>query len=1117
MKTYRSATLTASIATHILASALAASPATAGDPLADGFRDPPQSARPQVWWHWMSGNVTEEGAKLDLEWMQRVGVGGVHAFTGGQLEPTVVPTPAPFLSDIWKRAYRASVTTARAAGMDVVIAGSPGWSETGGPWVTPDQAMKKYVWSVTEVSGGSGPVTLLKPPGVTGPFAGIAPAGLTGAVTSGPQAYGDGPVIAFRTPDATKSAPAAQYRSQAGPLAALGDAPDDLSRVVSLLIAKTGDTYVDVDMGKPTSVSALTIAAAPLSPLEILASDDGMTFRSVRRVDVDAAVDPLTGPSPQQTVSFPAVTAKLFRVRFGPPPSRAPYPGLPAMYAPFFSPKYTDFKLRTLRFRSGAWIDRFESKAGFQAVAEFSYAKQPELAQGAIDAASVVDLTSHLKADGTLAWTPPAGRWTVVRFGWSLTGAKNAPAEPSATGLEVDKLDPAAVRAYVDKLFSLYQDDAGAPLGAKGINGLLTDSWEAGLQNWTPTILADFRRLRGYDPTPWLPALTGRIVGDAARSDAFLFDFRQTLKDLLFDSHYGQLATAAHRQGMIYYTEAIGDGVRAITDGMTAKARADVPTGEFWYRPFATDPGQPPLVTDLQEAASASHVYGKTLVAAEAMTVAAGNDPWAFSPGMLKPVADEIFARGVNRILIHDSHMQPFADRKPGLMLGFFGQFFNRNDSWAERAKPWTDYLARTSYLLQQGEYVADIAYFYGEEKPLTELFEHKQNSDVPPGYGFDYLNPEGLLTKLSMRGGRLTNASGMAYRILYLPDHVTRMTLPALRKIDALVRAGAVLVGRRPVGGLGMGSPDADVARMADGLWGTAGEPMRKVGRGRVYATARLADALAAEQIAPDVQGAPDAQLLSLHRRLGKADLYFVSNRSDRAVTSPIAFRTTGRAPEWWSAEDGVSRPLSYERSGEITRVRVPLDAKGAGFVLFRKPTSAPALTVAAPVSVATRSIEGPWDVRFEPGRGAPATARFETLSDWSTHNDAGIRYFSGAGTYAKNVSVDAADITAGRRITLDLGDVRELATVTVNGAPIGTAWHAPYRLDLTGRLKPGANRIEIEVINLWPNRLIGDKQPGAMPVAYAPQSPYKAASPLWPSGLIGPVKLLVEHRSPN
>ena len=859
-------------------------------------------------------------------------------------------------------------------------------------------------------------------------------------------------------------------------------------------------------MGKPVTLRALTIAISPLPAMDILASDDGKSYRSVRRVEHDGA----EFPSISQTIAFPQTRARYFRLRFDAPPVGRKLIGLPAGFPPAAAPN--EFELRLLRFFAGARIDKFEAKAGFQSTAQFDSTPTPAVpSTAAIRLKDVVDLTSRLRPDGTLDWTPPAGRWTILRYGWSLTGHVNGPAEPAATGLEVDKLDPSAVKRYIETLFAKYRDDAGVPLGPKGVDSLLTDSWEAGVQNWTPQILQQFRRLRGYDPTPWLPVLAGNVVGSADQSEAFLFDFHQTLKDLVVESHYQVLADAAHAQGMTYYTEVQGDTPRAISDGMTAKARSDIPTAEFWYRPFATDEGQPSLVADLEEAASAAHVYGKKLVAAEAMTVAAGEDPWAFSPAMLKPVADEIFARGVNRILVHESHMQPFVDRKPGLAMAFFGQFFNRNDTWSEQAKPWTDYLARTSYLLQQGRYVADIAYFYGEDRNLTQLFEHRQNTDVPAGYGFDYINPEALLTRLSVRDGRIVTASGMSYRVLYLPPTVTRLTLPALHKLDQLIRAGAIVVARKPIGGLGMASPDGAVAAYVDKLWGKARGEMRNVGRGRLY-SGSLAAALAAERLVPDIQ-MNGAALLGLHREIGAGDFYYISNRTNQPAANTITFRVTGRVAEWWSPEDGSIRPLSYEQIEGATRVSVPLAPNGAGFVVFRKPTTEKTFTIPEMRTVASLPVAGPWDVSFQPGRGAPLTLRFDSLSDWTKSADPGVRYFSGAATYANTVDVDAKLLAPGNRVVVDLGDVSELAVVSVNGTQVSTAWHPPYRVDLTGKLRPGKNPIEVMVVNLWVNRLIGDKQPGATPVAYAPQSPYRASSPLRRSGLIGPVTIAVER----
>ncbi|WP_293399321.1 glycosyl hydrolase [Phenylobacterium sp.] len=1103
--------LIASGAALALTPAAAGAAPGAGDLLA-GFRAPPQAARPRTWWHWLAGNVTAEGARLDLEWMRRVGLGGVHTFSGQLIgEPALADPRAPFMSPVWRKVFRDSAEFAHGAGMEVGIAGSPGWSQTGGIFVEPQDGMKKYVWSVTEIEGGttiSGP--LRAPPRATGPFQGMAKASRARQLKG--DVYSEAFVVAFPTPASEEGASVPEYVADSGPFDLTPLAAGDLSASVKLPIrAPAKSAWIEARYAAPTRVMALTVGLKDGAAVEVLASDDGVTFRKVAE-EVVIATSGVDHPAPQQTLSFEAVTARVFRVvltELAPPP---PLPGLP----PGFGrprPPLKAFDIAAFGLERSGRVHRFEAKAGFDTTIGAA-GSTPAVAKDAlVRRADVIDLTAKLGADGTLDWTPPPGRWTVLRFGWSLTGASNGPAEPEATGLEVDKLDAAAVRRYADAYLGLYDEATGSKVGANAVTTLLTDSWEAGFQNWTPALFDEFRRRRGYEPTPYAPVLAGRVVDSAETSDRFLWDLRLTLKELLADAHYGTLAKALHQRGMTYYTEASGDNPRILGDGMAIKGRSDIPTAEYWYRDFASGPGQLSLKADLEEAASAAHVYGKRLVAAESLTVAAGPDPWAFSPRMLKPVADEIFARGINRIIIHDSRQQPLVDAKPGMTLAIFGQYFNRNETWAEDAGPWVDYLARTSHLLQQGDYVADVAYYYGENRNLSELFRRRLNTDVPVGHRYDYVNREALLDLLSVRGGRIVTPSGMSYRVLYLPDHVTRHTEPALRKIGALIRAGAVVVGPRPVGGLGLTAADEAIEGLAGEIWGA--EPLaasgRKVGRGRLFAT--LADAFAGEGVAPDFSfaGAGDSELLALHRRTPEADIYFVTNQKDRAAEVSAAFRVTGRAPEIWRAADGSTEPLSYSMEGGRTKVALKLEPHEALFVVFRKATRQAGWQ--APdrkVSVAA-TIEAPWSVSFGPGLAAPAPTTFGALTSWAESSDPRIRYYSGSATYRSSVTVEG--LARGERWLLDLGRVHELAVVEVNGRPVGTAWHAPYRLDVTDALKAGRNEIAVRVVNLWPNRLIGDKQPGAKPVTFAPMSTYTAQSPLLPSGLLGPVRLLVSR----
>ena len=1086
------------------ASPLSPQAPASNDALRRGFMSPPQDARPRVWWHWINGNVSLEGAKLDLEWMQRVGIGGVHTFSGGLPGPVVVPKRQPFMSKGWNEAFRETTRLANAAGMEVGIAGSPGWSHTGGPWVERADAMKKYVWSETRVTNGrAAPGPLPAPPAVTGPFQGLKRGGKQ------PQMYGDALVIAYPTPALEKVSAIPTLSSSAGDadLAPIFDA-DLATRAILPLSPSRNEAWIEARFPRRTAISAITLALPAGAEVEIQAGNDGKPFRTVARSLIESQKI-LTHPTLQQTIAIPRTLAERFRVILKPiaqPASLPTGPGAP----PAPPPPPARVEIAKLVFSTGARVNRFEAKAGFQPSLGLDDLSSPPVSRnGVVAAQRVIDLTDKLRSDGRLDWMPPKGDWTILRFGWSLTGQTNGPAEPEATGLEVDKLDPDAVRRYLNTHLGTYEQAVGGTLAGAGVQTLITDSWEAGVQNWTPGLVREFRIRRGYDPLPYMPILAGRIVESAEASDRFLWDFRQTLKDMVADNHHGVLAAMLHARGLRYYTEVQGDTPRAIADAMTLKARSDIPTAEYWYRPFAAGPGQLSLKADLEEAASAAHVYGKPFAAAEALTVAAAGDPWAFSPRMLKPVADEIFARGINRFLIHDSHHQPLPDAKPGLMMMMFGQFFNRNDTWAEDAKPWVDYLARTSFMLQQGRFVADVAYFYGEEKTPTELFGHRLNTDVPDGYRYDYINPEALLTLLSVEDGQVATASGMRYRLLFLPPHVTRLTLPAMRKLRDLVQAGAILVGEKPVGGLGLGSPDAEVLRVADSLW--SNHSKSTAGRGRVYTD--LPAALAGERILPDVsfsgrQG--DSDLLTLHRRTADNDIYFISNQQARPENLDATFRVTGKAPELWRAETGIIEPLTYRQSDRGTSVPLQLAPHEAIFVVFSRKTSDIQWTARAPSSKTVATLEGPWTVTFEPGRGAPAQKRFEQLISWPDVADPGIKYFSGSGTYNSTVAAPRAWFERGRRFLLDLGEVRELASVTVNGKLIGTVWHPPYRVDITSALRPGKNLIAVRVVNLWPNRLIGDKQAAATTIAFAPQARYKANSPLLPSGLLGPVRLV-------
>ncbi|MCC7463787.1 MAG: glycoside hydrolase [Gammaproteobacteria bacterium] len=1105
--------------------AWAGSAGPASDPLREGFANPPSAARPRVWWHWMNGNITKEGIRLDLEWMQRTGIGGFQNFDAALGTPQVVEKRLVFMTPEWQDAFAYAMRLADELGLEAAIAGSPGWSESGGPWVQPGQAMKKVVWSETVVEGGRPYTgTLPHPPVVGGPLLDAPLMSDFGFVEkNAPQFYADTHVLAFPEGEAAAATlmSRAQVSGSGGSIDASRLADGSIATPVELPIAPPGGAaWIRFDFAAPETVRALVFSRTDRAPFEtfnggppgpqLQASEDGEHWRTIAQVPGDGAV--------QHTLSFPAVTARHFRAWFATQPAAAP-PLDGFDFSPLgitLPPPATHYHVSELRLEAGARIQRAEEKAGFGMLRELTDEATPAVpAALAIRRDAVIDLTARRRADGSLDWTPPPGRWRVLRFGYSLTGKTNHPASPEGTGLEVDKLSAEYVRDYMQHYLDLYAKAAGGLMGRRGLTHLISDSYEAGAANWTGALLAEFRRRRGYDPLPWLPALTGRVVESAAASDKFLWDYRRTLADLIAENHYEQITDILRARGMGHYGESHESGRVFIGDGMEAKRSNEVPMAAMWTQRPGVNADQPGYNADIRESASVAHLYGQNLVAAESLT--AGFAPWQWSPATLKPTADKELAMGLNRFVIHTSVHQPFADRAPGLSLGPFGQWFTRHETWSGAgARAWVDYLARSSFLLQQGHFVADIAWYYGEDSNVTALYG-KVPPPIPPGYNFDYVNADALVHRLAVKDGELVTGSGMRYRVLALDPRAVTLSLPVLRRIRDLVAAGGVVAGAKPVDTPSLADDEQEFRQIADALWGDGSAGVHRYGRGHIHAGAPLAEVLRALDIAPDFsypQAAADTELLFVHRRLADGDLYFVNNRRDRAESLEVSFRVTGRAAELWHADTGRSEPASYRMVDGRTRVNLQLDPWDAVFVVFRERAQQPSRVLPARTLTALATLAGPWNLSFQPGRGAPADTRIDQLVSWSTSADRGIRYFSGTGTYTRTLEVPADWLAAGAQLWLDLGEVRELAEVSVNGRSLGVAWKPPYRVNLTDAVHAGANRLAIAVTNLWPNRLIGDAQPDAT-TRYTLSVPqfYRADAPLLSSGLLGPVRVLREQ----
>jgi len=1097
-------------------------PAT--DPLRAGFQDPPLSARPRVWWHWMNGNITKEGIKLDLEWMHRVGLAGFQNFDAALQTPQVVDHRLAYMTPEWKDAFKYAITLGDQYGLEMAIAGSPGWSETGGPWVPPAEGMKKYVWSETEVEGGKPFSGVLKnPPRSTGAFQNIGIRDALGSPNESkiPQFYADAVVFAYKKAPIDQSIEALNAK-----ITSNGDSFDptmlsdgDLEKTTQVPIPAAGEiSWIQYEFPQPQSIRSITfviktpswieqlIAQMSAPEMNLESSDDGQNFRAVAKLEKSNA--------PEHTISFSRVTAKYFRVTFKrtpPPPVPDWAAGIdPSSFGFKVPPAPKNYEIAEMALHAGARVNHFEEKAAFVPEEDLYKFASPAVEPGdAVAKSEVIDLTSKMTSDGKLEWTPPAGNWVVVRMGYSLLGITNHPATPEATGLEVDKLDRRYVKNYFEKYLESYKETVGPELiGKKGIQYIINDSWEAGSQNWTDNMMAQFKKLRGYDPSPWLPVLTGQVVESAEASDRFLWDFRKTIADLTANEHYGQLEETLHEWKMGHYGESHESGRAFIADGMEVKKFNEVPMSAMWTQSPGVNKEQFGYNADDRESASVAHIYGQNLAAAESMTAAAA--PWAWSPATLKPTADQEFLNGINRFVIHESAHQPLVGKAPGMTLGPFGQWFNRNETWADQAAAWVAYLARTSFLLQAGKFGADLVYFYGEDSNLTAIF-NKKSPDVPAGYGFDYVNADALIHELHVENGRIATKGGMSYKLLALDPYSKHMSLPVLRAIHVLVEDGANLAGPKPEEDPSLSDDQGEFKKLNEELFGD-GTGTHKIGKGTVYAGQGAGDVFHAINVEPDfdyTKPESDTRLEFVHRRLSDGDLYFVDNRGDNGHKVDATFRVAGKEAELWYPETGKTEPASFRIQEGRTTVPLDLEPWGSVFVVFRKPTTATSRNVATGEKKELAALDGSWHVAFQNGRGAPDSISLDSLASWSENSDASVKYFSGTGTYTKTFNAGPTWFAKGSQVWIDLGDVKNLAEVSVNGKSLGIVWHAPYRVNITSALKPGPNELTVKVTNAWVNRLIGDEQKGATRVTFADVKPYKANSPLLASGLLGPVNL--------
>ncbi len=876
--------------------------AATADDLEQGFVQPPDSARPHTWWHWLEGNITKEGITADLEAMARVGVGGAQIFNVGAGIPH---GPIMYNTPEWMALVKHAAAEARRLGLELCIHDCAGWSSSGGPWVKPEHGMQVVVSSDTRATGPSH-------------FEGTLPQPPTNLDT-----YRDIAVLAFPTPNGEKT----QMADAAPRLTVVEDGADaaaaidgDLSTSVRLRIPKGKRTSaLQFDFAAPFEARMLTlIVKGPFwrhygGRLE--ASDDGETFRDVTTFSLNLG-------DVRRIVPFVPTAAKTFRVVFTRVDSEVG--SLPVVEA---------------ELSSRVALANLPGKTFVTHDGNYSPTTVPELAADNVVARDrIVDLTTAMTPDGRLAWDVPEGDWTILRVGYTPNGRNNAPAPADGRGLECDKLNPEAAQAFWDGGMGKLLAELG-PLAGKvdtGLNNVLIDSYEVGAQNWTSGFEQAFLARNGYDLKPFLPVFSGRIVDSDEVTERFLWDLRRTVADLFVKNYAEKFAAMAHAAGLQLSVEPYGNG--PFSDLEYGRS-CDIPMSEFWARPGSTSPGNTKL------AASIAHINGRKLVGAESFSVDPVGGKWQKDPFALKAVGDAAYCAGLNRVIYHRYAHQPWTNptRYPGMTMGQWGTHFERTVTWWEPGRAWLKYQARCQYLLQSGQFVADVCFYCGESAP-----NGMRTSTLPPGYDFDGCDTAAL-ARMQVVDGRLVLPSGMSYRLLVLPGDKA-MTAETIRIVGRLVEAGATVVGPKPEQSYGLrGYPecDAQVRQLADAVWA----------KGIREQSAE--EALAALDVQPDFTRGDKPYIGYIHRQVDGADLYFVANSRQASADVECSFRVSGKVPELWHPDTGKTEraPVYTEREGR-TYLTLHFDPAGSVFVVFRQPaTGDHAVAVRATVKEDTKA----------------------------------------------------------------------------------------------------------------------------------------------------------------
>jgi hypothetical protein len=1037
----------------------------------ESFADPPWEARPSTYWVWLNGYSDPKRITYELEELKKAGVNAAYILEIGARAGDAVPPGPAYFSKESLDAIGHAVREAGRLGIEVGITNASSWN-AGGEWVTPEHASKGLYWSRITTRG----------PGrfrMTVPFPAV-PAAAPVTTAGTPAWWREVALLAV---------PAKRRRAGFDFLFDIGPGVQTLTRIALHNAAADSAVKEFAVFASATGTETAAFEEVFRGALDARTEEQSFALHAVRAryliLRVISGHDPGGRVALSEFRAFTADGSNVVTVQT--PIGRKITGGLLA--SPPEAGLEREWKAENI------YDGRLTGSAG-------SWAASGPAPAWIDDPSESVDLTGRLDAQGVLEWDVPEGEWELYRFFAANNGEKLRAPSPRSEGFIIDHLSADAAAMHNRFLLAKLTESLG-DLRKTALKYFYSCSYEVRGSIWTPKFEEEFLARRGYALRRYLPILAGVTIRDEDISTRFRIDYRRTISDTMIESFYRSSRNAVSMHGLKLVSEAGGPGWplhQVPVDALEAQGALDIPRGEFWKNHS---------VWVAKETASAAHIYGQRLVQMEAFT---SFRHWQDGPCDLKEIADRAFCDGANHFVWHTMPHAPERGGNPGWVY-HAGTHFGPNETWWPMAKPFLDYLARCSWMLRQGVFVADVCYYYGErgynfgpEKTAAPEL------GVPPGYDFDAINTHGLMTRLRVReDGRLTLPDRLTYSMLCLADRPD-MDLEVLQRIGQFVEQGAVVHGPRPNRATslrGYPATDEKVRALAARIWGPCDGVKvfeNRYGRGKVYWGTPVRDVLGRLGLGPDFRYGASADLDYIHRRDGDRDFYFVRNKREEWTRAECTFRVNRRAAEICDPVSGAAVAVSAARSGNSATIPLRLPPFGSAFVVFDS-SIRPAPAAAATRGPAPLLIDGPWEVRMSQDGRALSPFRMSKLSSWTEHADPDVKYFSGVAAYSREVEIPASLLAGRLRLFLDLGEVRVIARVRCNGREAGICWTRPFQVDVTGLAVAGVNSIEIEVANTWANRITGDT------IQRKPKrtnARWSADAPLLASGLLGPVKLV-------